>query len=109
LEKKVWGEWSPMTVLEKMDTKKYAANAARIHKADLRYPIIVTGSHTIVDGYHRAAATVLKKKTYIDAHVFEPALMKKFIIDRDMNFVRVHQHMTVSDILELWTKRFCTK
>jgi hypothetical protein len=109
LEKKVWGEWSPMTVLEKMDAKKYATNAARIRKADLSYPIIVTGSHTIVDGYHRAAAAVLKKRTYIDAYVFRPALMNKFILDRDLNFVKVHQHMSVADVLELWTKRFCTK
>jgi hypothetical protein len=108
LEEKVWGDWSPMTVLAKMDAKRYATNAARIRKADLKYPIIVTGTGTIVDGYHRAAAAILKERTHIDAYVFRPALMNKFILDRDLNFVKVHQHMTVADVLELWTKRFCT-
>jgi disulfide oxidoreductase YuzD len=109
MEKKVWGDWSPMTVLAKMDVKKYADDAERIRKANMSYPIIVTKNHTIVDGYHRVAKALLKDQTHIDAYVFGPALMNKFILDRDMNFVRVHQHMTVADVLELWAKRFCTK
>ena len=109
MEKKVWGDWSPATVLAKMDVKKYAANAERIRKADLSYPIIVTGKHIIVDGYHRAAAAFLKGHTHVKAHVFEPALMNKFILDRHMNFVKVHQHMTLTDIMELWFKRFCAE
>jgi ParB-like chromosome segregation protein Spo0J len=80
LEEKVWGDWSPMTVLAKMDAKKYAANAARIRKADLKYPIIITGTGTIVDGYHRAAAAVLKERTHIDAYVFRPALIVTSIL-----------------------------
>jgi thiamine pyrophosphate-dependent acetolactate synthase large subunit-like protein len=108
LEKKVWGDWSPATVLAKMDVKKYAVNAARIRKANMSYPIIVTGKQVIVDGYHRVAKALLEGQTHINAYVFGPALMNKFIIDRDLNFVKVHQHMTVADILELWTKRFCT-
>ena len=107
MEKKVWGDWSPTTVLAKMDAKKYAANAERIRKANMNYPIIVTGKHIIVDGYHRVAKALLNDQTYINAHVFGPALMNKFILDRDMNFVRVHQHMTTADIMELWFKRFC--
>ena len=107
LNKKVWGDWSPMTVVAKMDVKKYAENAERIRKADMSYPIIVTGAHVIVDGYHRAAAALLKGQTHIDAHVFNAALMNKFILDRDLNFVKVHQKMTAADILELWAKRFC--
>ena len=109
LEKKVWGDWSPATVLAKMDVKKYATNAARIRKANMSYPIIVTGKQVIVDGYHRVAKALLEGQTHINAYVFGPALMNKFILDRDLNFVKVHQHMTVADVLELWTKRFCTK
>jgi hypothetical protein len=41
--KKVWGDWSPITVLAKIDVKKYAVNAERIRKANMSYPIIVTG------------------------------------------------------------------
>ena len=107
LDEKVWGDWSPSTVVAKMDVKKYAANAERIRKADMSYPIIVTGKHVIVDGYHRVAAALLGLQTHIDAHVFNAALMNKFILDRDLNFVKVHQKMTVADVLELWVKRFC--
>lgn len=111
MEKKVWGDWAPTTVLAKMDVKKYAEDAERIRKANMSYPIIVAGArrHAIVDGYHRVAKALLKGQTHVDAYVFEPAVMNKFILDRDMNFVRVHQHMSLADILELWSKRFCAK
>ena len=75
----------------------------------MSYPIIVTGKRTIVDGYHRVAKALLKGQTHVNVHVFDVAVMNKFILDRDMNFVRVHQHMTFTDILELWFKRFCDK
>ena len=114
LEQKVWGEWSPKTVIEKMDVKKYHENSERIKKADLSYPIIITGNkttvtraHTIVDGYHRISRAYLEGQKYINAHVFDKLLMDKFIINKDLNFVKVHQHTPVNEILELWTKRFC--
>jgi len=107
LEANIWGEWSPMTVLKKMDVKKYAEDAERIKKADLAYPIMVNGKHTILDGYHRVAKAHLEGHKEIKAYVFDQPLMKKFIIDKDLDFVRVHQRMSVADILELWNKRFC--
>lgn len=107
LEQNVWGDWSPMTVLEKMDTKKYAENAERIRSADLSYPIIVTGPRKIiVDGYHRLAKAHLEGKKEIKIHNFDTALMKKFVINKDMNFVKVHQQTSIYEILELWSKRF---
>ena len=113
LEQDVWG-WSPSTVLAKMDAKKYSENAARIRGADLSYPIFVTGAatsalqrHTILDGYHRVAKASLEGKTDIQAYVFDAPLMRKFILNSDANFVQVHQHTPVYEILELWTKRFC--
>jgi hypothetical protein len=115
LEQKVWGNWSPLTVLDKMDAKKYTSNAQRIRDADLSYPIIVTGSptsrtrrHAIVDGYHRTAKAHMRDMTKIRAHIFDAELMKKFILDRTMDFVKVHQDTGVNEILTLWTKRFCT-
>lgn len=112
LEQDVWG-WSPQTVLAKMDAKKYSENAERIRGADLSYPIFVTGAatkatrkHTIIDGYHRVAKAALEGKPVIKAYIFDAALMKKFILDADMNFVKVHQHTAVHTILELWQKRF---
>jgi len=107
LNEKVWGDWSPMDVLEKMDLKKYKHNAERIKGAKLEYPAIVTGKHTIVDGYHRIAKAYLEGKKYVDVYVFDVALMNKFILDKDMDFVKVHQHTSVYEVLELWTKRFC--
>jgi hypothetical protein len=115
LEQKVWGEWSPKTVIEKMDVKKYHENSERIKKADLSYPIIITGNktsvtrvHSIVDGYHRISRAYLEGKKNINAYVFDKSLMNKFILNKDMNFVKVHQNTGIHEILELWTKRFCT-
>jgi len=109
LKEKVWGkstpEWAPMTVIEKMDVKKYKVDSDRIHKADLSYPIIVTGIN-IVDGYHRIAKAYLEGRKEINAYIFDKTLMKKFIINKDLNFVKAHQ-TSIHDILELWTKRFC--
>jgi hypothetical protein len=113
LDQKVWGEWSPKTVIEKMDVKKYHENSERIKKADLSYPIIITGNktivtraHSIVDGYHRISKAYLEGHQYINAYVFDKSLMNKFIINKDKDFVKVHQHTAVNEILELWTKRF---
>jgi hypothetical protein len=114
LEQPVWGEWSPKNVLDKMDAKKYSENSERIKKADLSFPIIITGNrtsatraHTIVDGYHRISKAILEEKKDIQAHVFDQTLMNKFILNKDMNFVKVHQHTSIHEILELWAKRFC--
>lgn len=107
LNTKVWGEWSPMNVIEKMDVKKYKEDAERIRHANLDYPVIVTGKYTIVDGYHRVAKAYLEKKKSIDAYVFDSVLMNRFIINRDMDFVKVHQNTDIHELLELWTRRFC--
>ena len=66
----------------------------------------MTGKH-IVDGYHRIAKAYLEKKKYIDVYIFKAELMNKFILNKDMNFVKVHQHTDIHEIIELWTKRFC--
>jgi hypothetical protein len=107
LKENVWGEWSPMDVIEKMDIKKYKDDAQRIKGAKLLYPVIITGKHNIVDGYHRIAKAYLDKKKYVNAYIFDAELMNKFILNKDMDFVKVHQHTNVNEILELWTKRFC--
>jgi hypothetical protein len=109
LDEKVWGDWSPLDVVNNMHLKKYKEDAEKIKKADLRYPVIVTGKHKIVDGYHRVAKAYLEGKKHIDVYVFNSDLMNKFIIDRDMNFVKVHNETSVHELLELWTKRFCFK
>ena len=105
LQKTVW-DTEPMSVLKQMDAKKYKTNAERIRKANLAYPIIVTSKHVIVDGYHRVARAYMEGITTIDAHVFDAALMRKFILVKGMDFAALSK-INIFDILELWTKRFC--
>ena len=107
LNEKVWTPWSPMDVIEKMDLKKYKDDAERIKRANLAYPVIVTGKYTIVDGYHRIAKAYLEKKKYVDVYIFDSELMNKFIINKNMDIQKVHNNTGVNEILELWTKRFC--
>ena len=107
LNEKVWTPWSPMDVIEKPHLKKYKDDAERIEKANLAYPVIVTGKHIIVDGYHRIAKAYLEKKKYVDVYIFDSELMNKFILDKNMDFHKVHNETDVNEILEIWTKRFC--
>ena len=106
LKELVWGDWSPMTVLEKMDVKKYSENAERIKKADLSYPIIVTGKHRVVDGFHRLAKAQLEGKKTIKVQVFDAALMRKFLLVKGLDFVKLNE-MKIHEVLELYIKRFC--
>ena len=106
LEKEVWDHRTPKMVLDKMDAKKYQSNAERIRHADMSYPIILTANHVIVDGYHRVAKAYMEGKRDIRAHVFDAALMRKFVLVKGLDFVALNA-LTIYDILELWTKRFC--
>jgi hypothetical protein len=108
LDEKVWGDWSPLEVVNNMKSKKYKEDADKIEKADTTYPVIVTGKHKIVDGFHRIAKAYLEGKKHIDVYVFTSDLMDKFIINRDLNFVKVHSHTDVHELLDLWAKRFCS-
>ena len=107
LNEKVWTPWSPMDVIEKPHLKKYKDDAERIEKANLAYPVIVTGKHIIVDGYHRIAKAYLEKKKYVDVYIFDSELMNKFILDKNMDIHKVHDNTEIHTLLEVWTKRFC--
>ena len=104
LDEVVW-DVSPKTVLENMNVKKYSEDAKRIKNADLSYPIIIY-KNKIVDGYHRVSRAHLEGKKEIKAHVFETDIMKKFIVNKDMNFVKVHKDMQIHELLELFLKNF---
>ena len=108
LSQNVWGKYSPMDVIENMNAKKYKIDATKIRKADLTYPIIILkNKHIIVDGYHRLSNALIKENSEINAYIFDTSLMKKFIIDKNMNFVKVHQNTNINDFLQLWSKNFC--
>lgn len=95
-----------MTVVQKIGMKKYQENAERIKAADLSYPIIVTEKHVIIDGYHRLAKAYLEGKKDIKVNVIDDALLRKFLLVKGMDFVKLNS-MAIYDILELWNKRFC--
>ena len=107
IEQPVWGDYSPADVLQHPERKKYSDNIDRMKKADLSYPIFVTSNHQIIDGYHRVLKAIHKKEKNIKAYVFDGNLMKKFIINKDLDFPAVHQRMGVHELLEIYVKRFC--
>jgi hypothetical protein len=107
LKQPVWGDYSPEDVLQHPDKKKYAENIERIKDADLSYPIFVTSKHGIIDGYHRILKAVKTKESSIKAYVFDSALLRKFIVNKDLDYPAVHQRMAIHDLLELYQKRFC--
>jgi hypothetical protein len=106
MEQPVWGDYSPSDVLKHPDKKKYAENIQRIRKADLTYPIFVTSKHQIIDGYHRFLKAIQKKEKTIKAYVFDASLMKKFILNKELDYPAVHQRMQIHELLELFTVRF---
>ena len=96
LKVKVWGSWSPMDVIEHMDMKKYKADVERIKNAKLSYPIMLTGKHTIVDGYHRLAKAYLEKKKFSILQRFNIINKLHFFI-HDPNIGQTHiRNKTVS-------------
>jgi hypothetical protein len=107
IEQSVWGDYSPADVLKRPTLKKYADNIQRIRESDLSYPIFMTSKHQIIDGYHRFLKAVEKGDTTIKAYLFEPALMRKFIVNKELDYPAVHQRMTIHKLLELYQKRFC--
>lgn len=107
IEQPVWGDYSPADVLKHPEKKKYIDNIRRIKDADLSYPIFVTSKGQIIDGYHRVLRALKDGKKTMKSYVFDAVLMKKFILQKDLDFVAVHQRMAIHDLLELYVKRFC--
>lgn len=105
LDQPVWGDYSPSDVLKHPEKKKYAENIQRIKDADLSYPIFMTSKHQIIDGYHRFLKAIKHGDKTIKAYVFEPQLMKKFIVNKELDYPAVHQRMQIHDLLELYVKR----
>ena len=71
---------SPKMVLD--NPKKYKNDYKRIQNADITYPIIISSNH-IIDGVHRLTKAYIENKKEINAYVFDKALFKKFVIDKN--------------------------
>jgi hypothetical protein len=109
LDQNVWGDYSPSDILKHPERKKYADNIQRMKDADLSYPIFMTSKYQIIDGYHRFLKALHQKDTFIKAYIFDPSLLRKFIVNKELDFVAVHQKMSIHTLLELYVQRFCNK
>jgi hypothetical protein len=107
LDQPVWGDYSPTDVLAHPEKKKFAENIQRIKHADISFPIFVTSTYQIIDGYHRFLKAVKQNETTIKAYVFDTTLMKKFIVNKELDYPAVHQRLQIHELLELYSKRFC--
>lgn len=107
IEQPVWGDYSPADVLKHPEKKKYSENIQRIRDADLSFPIFMTSKYQIIDGYHRILKAIKNGDKTIKAFIFEPVLMKKFIIHKGLDYPAVHQRMGIHELLELYVRRFC--
>ena len=73
--------------------------------SNLKYPIIIIKNNIIVDGMHRLSKAYLLNKKYIKAYIFDDALLKKFLIDKNENYNRVDK-LNNSYFIELFYQRF---
>jgi hypothetical protein len=105
LDFKGWGTpshpISPNMVLN--NPKKYKNEYKRIQNADLTYPIIIS-NHNIVDGVHRLTKAHIENKKQINAYVFDKALFKKFLVDKNNTYDKVD--LKLYEYIELFYKRF---
>lgn len=100
--------YSPFDVIAKSKKipKKYLKDELmRIKQANLSYPIIMF-EDMLIDGVHRLVkATMMNKSDTINAYKFNKKLMKKFILDNNLNYEYVNK-MNNYDFMELFYKRF---
>lgn len=105
LDFKGWGTpstpISPKMVLN--NPVKYKDEYKRIQNADLTYPIIISNNN-IVDGVHRLTKAYIENKKQINAYVFDKALFKKFLVDKNNTYDKVD--LKLYEYIELFYKRF---
>jgi len=108
IDYKCWGDpannimYSPRDVLK--NPKKYKNEVDRINNANLDYPIMVHRKN-IIDGVHRLTKSMIQNKKTIRVYMFDSALMKKFIVDKNKDWEKVDRIKT-REIIELFYKKF---
>ena len=109
LQDESWGDvrrgirYSPQQVL--LAPRKYKAEMSRIQAADLKFPIIVWRGN-IVDGVHRLCKAISLNKQTIKAHIFDDALMKKFIVVKGSVDYKQLDSLRAHQLVDLFVKRF---
>jgi len=102
---KCWGTPShpicPKMVID--NPKKYKDEYKRINKSDFSFPIIIHNNN-VVDGVHRLTKAHIENKKEINAYVFDKALFKKFLIDKNNTYDKVD--LKLYEYIELFYKRF---
>jgi hypothetical protein len=87
---------------EDINNKKYKDEVKRIKNANIKYPIIIDSNYNIIDGMHRYVKHILDNKKKINVYIFDKKIMKKFIIAKRNEEVKLKIH----DFIELYIKRF---
>lgn len=92
----------PINVINNFKNIKYKNEVKRIQNADLKYPIIINANYYILDGVHRYVKHIINNKKYINVYIFDKKLMKKFIISKRNEDLKLE----INDYIELFYKRF---
>ena len=103
LEYKCWcNNIKPIDVINDIKNKKYKNEVKRIQNANIKYPIIISSNYYILDGVHRYVKHIIDNKKYINVYIFDKRLMKKFIIGKRNEKIKLE----INDYIELFYKRF---
>jgi hypothetical protein len=86
----------------------YPDEYARILKADLSYPIIISEKGFIVDGVHRLTKAYFENIPVIKAYIFNNELMNKFkIAEKRPGVWQYVDDLPVYELISLYYERFC--
>jgi len=107
LKSKCWRhhgkKYSPIDVFT--NPLMYEHDINKIKNADLKYPIIIHNGN-IVDGMHRLSQAYIKNKYYLDAYIFNDALMKKFLVSTHGDYKKL-ENFDIHNFIEMYNDRFC--
>lgn len=73
--------------------------------SNLKYPIIIANNN-IVDGVHRLTKAYLENRKYINSYIFNEDLLKKFLINKKLDWNKIDK-LNTYDFIELFYKKFC--
>lgn len=108
LSPKGWGQevkYSALDVIARPN--EYKEDYDRIQNANLRFPIFMTSGGQLLDGVHRIAKAAATGRKTLSAYVFDPELLKKFIVNRRADYQKVYD-MNMHDFITMYVERFAS-